>query len=229
MAARDASGAGTANPAETRWTSAAGADDDARVSDFWDNRYSAEEYVYGTEPNDFLAEVAAQLPRGRVLCLADGQGRNGVFLAGRGHAVLSMDQSPVGIASARRLAAERGVTIETQVADLNEFAIEPVAWDVIVSIFVHLPAALRARVARGVLHGLKPGGMFVLEAYAPDQLGRSTGGPTTADMYATLAELQAGYAGLEWLVARELERDVIEGRLHSGKSSVVQMLGRKPA
>jgi SAM-dependent methyltransferase len=199
------------------------------VSDFWDERYSAEEYVYGTEPNDFLAEVAAQLPRGRALCLADGQGRNGVFLAGRGYTVLSMDQSRVGIERARLLATERGVTIETQVADLNEFPIEPVAWDAIISIFVHLPPVLRARVARGVLHGLKPGGMFVLEAYAPEQMGRGTGGPTTAEMYATLAELQAGYAGLEWLVARELERDVLEGRLHSGKSSVVQMLGRKPA
>jgi SAM-dependent methyltransferase len=199
------------------------------MSDFWDERYSAEEYVYGTEPNDFLAEVAAQLPRGRALCLADGQGRNGVFLAGRGYTVLSMDQSRVGIERARLLATERGVTIETQVADLNEFPIEPVAWDAIISIFVHLPPVLRARVARGVLHGLKPGGMFVLEAYAPEQMGRGTGGPTTAEMYATLAELQAGYAGLEWLVARELERDVLEGRLHSGKSSVVQMLGRKPA
>jgi len=199
------------------------------MTDFWNERYALEGWAYGTEPNDFLAEVEPRLPRGRVLCLADGQGRNGVFLAGRGHTVLSMDQSAVGLEGARRLASERGVTIETQVADLNEFVIEPVTWDGIVLIFVHLPAALRARVARQIVHGLKPGGMFVLELYAPDQMGRGTGGPTSPTEYATMAELQSDYLGLEWVIARELEREVIEGRYHSGKSAVVQMLGRKPA
>jgi hypothetical protein len=104
-----------------------------------------------------------------------------------------------------------------------------VTWDGIVLIFVHLPAALRARVARQIVHGLKPGGMFVLELYAPDQMGRGTGGPTSPTEYATMAELQSDYLGLEWVIARELEREVIEGRYHSGKSAVVQMLGRKPA
>ena len=199
------------------------------MSDFWNERYATEGWAYGTDPNDFLAEVEPRLTRGRVLCLADGQGRNGVFLAERGHSVMSMDQSKVGLECARKLAAERGVTIETRLGDLNEFAIEPVAWDTIVLIFVHLPAELRARVARGVVHGLKPGGMFVLEVYAPDQMGRGTGGPSSPVDYASLAELQATYLGLEWIIARELERNVLEGKLHSGKSAVVQMLGRKPA
>lgn len=199
----------------------------SRMTD-WDARYAEPGFAYGAEPNDFLAEVADRLPAGRTLCLADGQGRNGVFLAMRGHRVLSMDQSPVGLARARELAADRGVTIETAVGDLADFVIEPGAWDTIVSIFVHLPPGLRADVARRTVAGLRPGGMFVLEAYAPEQLGRGTGGPPTPDRFATLAMLQADYAGLEWLIGREIERDVIEGRLHTGRASVVQMLGRKP-
>jgi SAM-dependent methyltransferase len=199
------------------------------MTDFWDVRYAEPDYAYGSEPNDFLAGVADQLPpRGHVLCLADGQGRNGVFLAARGHHVTAMDQSAVGLARARALAAERDVTIETVVADLATFPIAPDAWDAIVSIFVHLPPDLRAHVARGVVRGLRPGGMVVLEVYSPRQLAHDTGGPKEPDRFATLTQLQEAHAGFEWLIARELERDVIEGRYHTGAAWVIQLLGRKP-
>jgi len=101
----------------------------------WNERYSQADYVYGKKPNDFLVEVVQQIPKGRVLCLSDGEGRNGVYLAQQGCQVTAVDASPIGLEKAQKLAAERSVAIKTIVADLAEFPIQPDAWDVIVSIF----------------------------------------------------------------------------------------------
>jgi SAM-dependent methyltransferase len=195
----------------------------------WDERYAAPEYVYGTEPNDFLASVAAQIPRGQVLSIADGEGRNGVFLATLGHDVTSVDASAVGLAKADRLAAARGVHLTTRVVDLADYLIEPGAWAGIVSIFVHLPPPLRRRVHAQVVRGLAPGGVFILEAYSPDQLRHGTGGPTNPDLMPTLDALRAELEGLEFTHAAELERGVQEGQFHRGRSAVVQVVARKPA
>lgn len=195
----------------------------------WDERYAEVEFAYGTQPNDFLAENAGQIPAGPVLCLGDGQGRNGVFLATQGHAVLAVDQSAVGLARARALAASRGVSIETEVADLADFDLGTGRWVGIVSIFCHLPSALRKRVHAAAVTALQPGGVFVLEAYSPEQLARGTGGPQSPDMVATLAELQAELTGLAWQHGVTLEREVHEGRYHNGLSTVVQLIGRKAA
>jgi Cyclopropane fatty acid synthase and related methyltransferases len=195
----------------------------------WDERYGGEEYVFGTEPNDFLKSVAARIPRGRVLCLADGEGRNGVFLAEQGCDVVSVDASAVGLEKARRLAESRGVTIETVQADLADYEIAPEAWDGVVSIFCHLPPELRRSVHQRVVAGLKPGGAFVLEAYTPDQLRYGTGGPPTADLMPTLAELRAELAGLAFEHAAETERAVVEGAGHTGLAAVVQVFAVKPA
>lgn len=193
----------------------------------WDARYAEPEYLFGTEPNDFLREVTPLLPPGRALCLADGEGRNGVWLAQQGHAVTSVDLSQAGLAKATRLAAERGVTIEAVHADLETFAIEPGAWSVIVAIFVHLPPPLRVRVHRAAARGLAPGGMFVLEAYRPEQLAHGTGGPSDVEKLMDLKALRAELPGLDWVIARELERDVREGTRHVGRSAVVQLLARR--
>ncbi|MEZ4701991.1 MAG: class I SAM-dependent methyltransferase [Rhodothermales bacterium] len=193
----------------------------------WDERYSTEEYIYGTDPNDFLAEMAGSLPVGQTLCLADGEGRNGVYLAGLGHAVTAVDSSSVGLDKARRLAATRGVEIATVHADLADFSIEPGAWDAVVSIFCHLPGALRRAVHRRVVEGLKPGGVLLLEAYTPDQLRFGTGGPPDVDRLMRLADLKTELDGLTFEVGRELERDVIEGRFHGGRGAVVQVFARK--
>lgn len=196
----------------------------------WDKRYSGEEFVYGTEPNAFLAQMADRLPPGgRVLSLAEGEGRNAVFLAGRGHSVTAVDASSVGLAKAHRLAAARGVEIATRVADLAHYAIEPAAWDGIVSIFCHVPEAIRADLHRRVVAGLKPGGVLILEAYTPEQLGYGTGGPKEIERTMTLDALRTEFASLEVEHAAELEREVIEGRYHSGLGAVVQFVARKPA
>lgn len=194
---------------------------------FWDNRYASPDFVFGTEPNDFLRQCADLVPTGPVLCLGEGEGRNAVFLAGRGHAVTAVDQSATGLAKARQLAAERGLALETTVADLADYRIQPGAWVGIVSIFLHLPPELRAQVYARTAVGLRPGGVFILEAYTPAQLAFGTGGPKDVALLPTLAGLRAELAGLDLVIARECERDVIEGAGHSGRAAVVQVVARR--
>ena len=194
----------------------------------WDDRYTTEEYVYGTKPNDFLVSVIDRIPRGHVLCLAEGEGRNAVFLAKQGCAVLAVDSSPVGLAKAVKLAQANKVRIETLVADLANLTIEPERWDAVISIFCHVPSGVRRELHRKVAGGLRSGGVLVLEAYTPAQLKLGTGGPPSEDMMMTLSSLRHEFDGLVFKHAVELERDVIEGKLHTGRGAVVQLVAVKP-
>jgi SAM-dependent methyltransferase len=196
-------------------------------ADIWNARYRRDDHVYGTEPNDFLAEVAAHIPPGPVLCLAEGEGRNAVWLAARGHAVTAVDQAEVALGKARQLATARGVVLETVVADLATYRITPDAWAGIVSIWVHLPPAVRRTVHAQVVQGLRPGGVFILEAYTPAHLAYDTGGPRSMELLMTAAQLREDLAGLEFEILRELERDVREGTRHTGRGAVVQVLARR--
>lgn len=197
--------------------------------EIWDSRYSVAHYAYGTSPNDFLVEVHSKLPKkGKVLCLAEGEGRNAVFLAKQGHDVTAVDFSRVGLEKALRLAKEQGVTIETVHADLAEYALGERQWDAIVSIWAHLPKPLRSVVHGNVVKGLKPGGAFVLEAYTPKQLEYKTGGPPTVELLMTLDALKQELAGLQLVIGREKVREVHEGKLHDGQSAVVQVLAIHP-
>lgn len=194
----------------------------------WDQRYSDTEFFYGTEPNDFLRAESVRLPKGDVLCIGDGEGRNGVWLAEQGMCVTSVDQSAVGMQKAAELAARRQVPFSTKVADLAVFDLGIARWHAVVSIFCHLPSALRRDVHARIGRALRPGGVVLLEAYTPAQLGRGTGGPQDPDMLPTLAILQQEFAGLDVLVGVERERSVLEGKGHRGTSSVVQFVARKP-
>jgi SAM-dependent methyltransferase len=194
----------------------------------WDSRYSAPGFAYGTEPNAFLASTARRIPKGRVLSLADGEGRNSVYLAGLGYQVVAVDSSRVGMRKAAGLAAERGVVLETVVADLKEYAIGPASWEGIVSIFCHLLPPLRAGVHAAAVKGLRPGGVFILEAYTPKQLEYRTGGPPVPELLMTVDALKEELRGLELVHAIETERPVREGRLHRGRAAVVQIVGVRP-
>ncbi len=194
----------------------------------WDERFDVPGYVYGTEPNAFVAARAALIPAGPVLCLAEGEGRNAVYLATLGHAVTAVDQSAVGLAKATRLAAVRGVPLATVVANLANYVIEPNSWSGIVSTFAHLPPPLRRAVHAQVVTGLRPGGVFILEAYTPAQLALGTGGPKDAELCMTLDGLHSELAGLEFVIAHECERNVIEGTNHTGRGAVVQVCARRP-
>lgn len=192
----------------------------------WNERYSVDEYVYGTEPNAFLAEHARTL-RGPVLSLAEGEGRNAVFLASLGLDVHGVDGSAVGLSKAQALARSRNVDIRIQVADLRDFEPEREHYGSVVSISAHLPGAVRRRLYPLLERCLVPGGILLLEAYAEAQLARSTGGPRDADMLMTPAKIRAELPGLEPVLLRELERDVREGSAHTGMATVVQFIGRK--
>ena len=195
----------------------------------WDQRYSRSDFVYGTEPNDFLKSFSNLIPSRQVLCLGDGEGRNGVYLAQQGFEVTSVDCSAVGLNKARMLADQRGVTIQTQVADLENYQIGQNKWDAVVSIFCHLPVVTRCAVHQQVVAGLRPGGLFILEAYTPDQVHLNTGGPRTVDLMVTLSALKSELSGLEFDHAIELTREIHEGVLHDGLSAVVQLIARKPS
>ncbi len=195
----------------------------------WDERYAPNTYFYGTEPNDFLREHASFIaPGGNVLCLGEGEGRNAVYLAGRGYDVVALDQSPVGLEKAQRLANSKSVRIQTIVANLDGYRFESGRWDGIVSIWCHLPSAMRTVLHRQVIVGLKPGGVFLLEAYTAQQLRYGTGGPKDADLLPSLAELTHDLEGMEILQGTEGERVVHEGAGHAGLSAVVQMVARRP-
>lgn len=194
----------------------------------WDERYAEPGFAYGTAPNDFLVDHAGQIPPGRVLCLAEGEGRNAVYLAGLGYEVDAVDASSVGLEKATRLAAAANVVISTTVADLAKYEIEPGAYSGIVSIFCHVPIEIRRDLHAQVVRGLVPGGHFLLEAYRKGQLTRSTGGPPVESLLASREDIVAELAGLEILRADDIERDVVEGRFHTGTAAVVQVVARAP-
>lgn len=193
----------------------------------WDERYSEPGFAYGTAPNDFLVSVADRIPQGKILSLAEGEGRNAVYLALRGFQVTGVDGSAVGLRKARTLATERGVRINTIHADLSDFAIAPNEWNGILACFCHTSPALRVALHQAAVRGLKPGGVFVLEAFSKEQLAYGTGGPQALDLLMSLDELKQELAGLEFLHAVQIEREVREGQGHTGLASVVQILGIK--
>ena len=197
------------------------------MNHYWNQRFAEAEFAYGEAPHISLAEQFCTPGSGRVLCLAEGQGRNAAYLAGLGYNVTALDFSEVGLQRAQELAARSGVTIHTLQADLSAYVFDPEAWDGIVSIFGHLPAPLRARV-NAQLHGaLKPGGWLQLVGYHPKQLEYGTGGPQELSMLYTVdglkAELGPGWA---YDVAELVERELEEGPYHRGMSAFVHILAR---
>ena len=196
----------------------------------WDERYAGTEYFYGSEPNDFLAAEAHRISAGgRVLCLAEGEGRNAVFLAKEGFEVTGVDGSAVGLEKAHQLARNHGVEITTTVADLRDYDLGEGAWDGIVSIWCHVPPDLRGDLHARVARALKPGGVLILEAYHPRQLEYNTGGPPVAELMMTVEQLRDELSALDLVVAQEIDRDVHEGRGHEGPSAVTQVIAVRRA
>ena len=197
----------------------------------WNERYNEAEYVFGTEPNDFLTEVFENIPAGgRVLCLAEGEGRNAVFLAEQGYKVTAMDLSEVGLNKALKLAFDKWVDIKIEVADLADYQFGEAQWDGIVSIWAHLPESVRQYVHAKITPALKPAGVFILEAYTEQQLTmEAVGGPpaTQKERFGSLSFLRTELADLEEVIGTEKLRMISEGKRHQGLSAVVQYLGKK--
>lgn len=193
----------------------------------WNEVFEAPGFTYGTEPNDFLREHAGRL-ESPILCIAEGEGRNATYLATLGLEVHGVDGSSVGLAKARRLADDRGVVITTEVADLADYEFGLERWAGIVSISAHLPPEVRARVHARIGPALRRGGVLLLEAYAPSQLERGTGGPPDRAWLFPIETVKAELGdAFDFEIAHETEREVIEGARHSGLASVTQILAVK--
>ncbi|MCF2907951.1 class I SAM-dependent methyltransferase [Pseudoalteromonas sp. DL2-H2.2] len=194
----------------------------------WDVRFAGPDYAYGTEPNDFLKAQVKQLKGKRVLSLAEGEGRNAVYLAKLGFEVTAVDASIKGIEKAQQLAQAVGVEVQFIHADLSEFELSSQCWDNIIAIFAPFPRPLREKLHQGVVRALKPGGVFLTEAYAPEQIHFGTGGGSDVSTMLSATQLAEELSPLEWKHLQQLERQVVEGQYHTGLAAVVQGVAIKP-
>lgn len=199
------------------------------MREFWEARYAEAQYAYGMLPNRFLVECEPLLPRGaRILLPGDGEGRNGVWLAARGHAVTSVDQAESGLQKARALAESMAVSIETARADLASWEPAPSGYDAVVLIYLHLLPALRRGVHRKLGKALRPGGLLILEGFERSHLGLPGGGPSDPAMLFDQETLAGDFEGFSDLVFSCVELDLDEGPSHHGLARVIRGLGRAP-
>ena len=196
------------------------------AADTWNQRYEGDAYLFGTAPNDWLRQHAAIWSKGdRVLCVADGEGRNSVWLATRGLSVETFDISATGVEKARRMAAAAGVKIAFSVAGCDDFSWSESAYDGVVAIFVQFADPdMRKRLFANMIRALRPGGCLVLLGYTPRQLEYRTGGPPFASHLYTEQLLRASFAELRILELEEFEADLAEGTGHLGRSALVGMV-----
>ena len=196
---------------------------------FWDDRYSRDDYVFGEAPNAFLATQVHRLPKsGTALAIADGEGRNGVWLAEQGLDVLSIDASPVGLDKARKLAAKRGVALKTQLLDIGTYDWPANSFDVVAGIFFQFAGPeLRDAIFAGMIRTLKPGGLLIVQGYGPRQLDYKTGGPGVLENLYTEALLAEKFAALDILHLADHDGEVAEGSAHVGQSHLVDLVARK--
>lgn len=195
----------------------------------WEKRFSVSDYVFGTEPNAFLANQERLLPpSGTALAVADGEGRNGVWLAEHGLDVLSIDWSPTALAKAQALAKKRGVQLRTEATDLLAWRWPAEAYDVVVAIFIQfLTPAERSQIFAAMRKALKPGGLLLIEGYRPEQLNYKTGGPSQVENLYTRAMLEAEFASLSKLTIDAHDSMTSEGSGHVGMAALIDLVGRK--
>lgn len=200
------------------------------MKDFWNERYGASEFAYGEAPNEWLAEELPDVPPGqsqRILLPAEGEGRNAVYAALKGYAVVCFDQSEKGREKALQLAARHDVTIDYRISDAGEFPIEAGTFDVVALIYAHFPATLLPELHQRYIHALRPGGHFILEGFAKEQLPLNSGGPKNEDMLFSVDELKAQLSALRTLDLRRERVVLSEGSYHRGEAEVIRAVGLK--
>lgn len=197
----------------------------------WDERYDQPGYLFGTAPNAFLRAQAARLvPGWSALAVADGEGRNGVWLAEQGLAVHAIDASTVALAKAKRLADTRGVSLEFECADLATWPWPLARYDVVVAIFMQFaPPPMRATMFEGMKRALKPGGLLLMEGYRPEQLAYKTGGPPEAENMYDETLLRQAFGDFEILELKSYDSELEEGERHRGMSALIDLVARKPS
>lgn len=195
----------------------------------WDERYKGDEYHFGTEPNAFLLSQYERLKPGmRCLAVADGEGRNGVWLAEQGLHVLSVDSSSVAVGKARALAQQRGVTMDVELADLVIWDCGVSKFDVVAGVFIQFADPLqRELLFANLKRCLKPGGLLMLQGYTPRQLEYRTGGPSQVENLYTETMLRDAFSDMEILCLSEHDDIIHEGAGHSGMSALIDLVARK--
>jgi len=197
------------------------------MKEFWNERYSEAQYVYGLEANDFLK--AQQIGSGlKILCLAEGEGRNGVYLAKLGNEVTCVDYSEAGLEKTRTLAKQNGVEVTCVCADLGQMNLQAASWDLIIGIFAHFPKSVKEHIWPQVYDALKPGGQLIAEVYDEEQLRFGTGGPQQLDFLYTVDELETLLStNFQHRLIEKVYREVHEGTYHNGASATIQVLAHK--
>jgi SAM-dependent methyltransferase len=197
----------------------------------WNSRFASEGFLFGTEPNEWLRNHAhVWKAPSRILCVADGEGRNSVWLARQGHTVDAFDVSDVGVAKAKRLASDHAVNVNFAVADCDSFHWQEARYDGVAAIFVQFAdPALRERLFALIARCLKPGGTLILQGYTPKQLEYKTGGPPVLSHLYTPELLQQSFAEMDIQVLQAYEQDLAEGSGHRGKSALIGLVAsRRP-
>lgn len=195
----------------------------------WHKRFQTDHYVYGKEPNVFLTEFQKKVKvPGDALAIAEGEGRNAVYLAEQGMNVTTWDFAESGLEKTKKLAEEQGVVVQTELMDLKEAEWRENTWDEIVCIFGHFPAELRQRTLQGVKKAIKPGGYFLTEVYSPYQIPYKSGGPKDMNFLYKPEEFLETFA--DWRIVHFFMGEVVrnEGELHNGLAHVIQFVGQKP-
>jgi SAM-dependent methyltransferase len=197
-------------------------------SKFWDERYSSEEYVYGTEPNKFFKQMLDKIPiPGKLLLPGEGEGRNAVYAAKLGWQVDAFDQSPVAKNKALRLAKENNVTINYSNVDLAKFTPQKNFYNCAVIIFVHFDSEVRSLFHKNIIDSLLPGGKLILELFSKNQFGKSSGGPQDLDMLYSIDEIKNDFKEMRTILLKEENVFLDEGEKHKGEASVIQFVGEK--
>lgn len=197
------------------------------MKEFWNERYSTDEYVYGRDPNTFFREQLGQLQPGKLLLPGEGEGRNAVFAASLGWEVHAFDVSDAGQRKAYRLAGEAGVNIQYTLSPYMEFDNRGVLYDAIGLFFTHQPAEMRKQFHRRLLSMLAPGGTLIMEKFHKEQVHRNTGGPGNVDFLMDEAEVREDFGALEVVELNHLVRPLDEGPFHQGEAVVLQFVGKK--
>lgn len=194
----------------------------------WDKRYARQEYIYGTEPNNFLKEKLLSLKPGRILFPAEGEGRNAVYAATLGWEADAFDQSIEGRKKALQLQKQESVSINYYIQSLEEWNPEPDQYDCIALIFVHVPETLRKHLHQAAIRALKPGGLLILEGFNIHQLTRNSGGPKAIEMLFTVDQIKSDFSNLPDVEIMETQVVLNEGPLHQGLADVIQLTCHKP-
>ncbi|MBT0606734.1 class I SAM-dependent methyltransferase [Aequorivita echinoideorum] len=195
-------------------------------ADFWNERFSNEEYIYGTQPNDFFKAQIDTLKSGSILLPAEGEGRNAVYAASQGWDVTAFDISENGKEKALALAKERQVHIHYEISDVLEFQSD-VKFDAIGLCYAHFPAEIRNQAHLHLMQFLKPGGFVIFEAFAKAQLGNASGGPKNEEMLFSIEEIKTELSQLDFKLLKEEAIELSEGNHHKGKAEVIRFVGIK--